>query len=91
MYLLVDIHDPSATMTVTEPSGDAHSFDIWPEDGRALVEYQESLIGRGRVTTLGPPDHVYRFLLEHDALTRYMDRYSRDGVSLCQRQREYSL
>lgn len=71
--------DGTARMTVSDDSDD-HTFDVWTEGQRVLVEYQETCSWRGAIRVADPPDSVYRDLMQSDAMDTFIERHDCVGV-----------
>lgn len=69
----------TATMTVSIADDD-HKFEVWGEDGTAIVEYQETLTWRGTIEVSKPDADIYRELMLSDEMTAFLESQELDGV-----------
>jgi hypothetical protein len=71
--------DGIATMTISIADDD-HKFDVWTEDGKALVKYQETLSWRGQIRVSEPDEEVYKALMVSDEMTELLEDWGVSGV-----------
>lgn len=80
MHVLKTLQEEGvATLTISIGEDD-HKFEIWSEDGIALVEYQETLTWRGQIETSTPDEAVFKELMVSNEVTEFLDEYDLDGV-----------
>jgi hypothetical protein len=80
MYVLASEEDEGvASMTISFADED-HTFDVWAEDGTALVEYQETLSWRGEIRVSEPDDEVYKALMVSDEMTKMLEEWDVSSV-----------
>lgn len=80
MHVLKTVEEPGvATMTITLGDDD-HKFEVWSQDGKALVEYQETLTYRGQVEVNEPDEDVYKELMVSDKMTEFLEENDLQAV-----------
>jgi hypothetical protein len=77
--LSTETEDGVSTMTVSIAEDD-HRFEVWAENGEALVEYQETLSWRGEIQTSKPDDHVFKSLMISEEMTEMLNKWGVSGV-----------
>lgn len=80
MHVLSTVQeDGVATMTVSLADDD-HKFEVWAEDGTALVEYQETLSWRGQIRVSEPDEDVFKMLMVSDQMTEFLNENNLQSV-----------
>jgi len=80
MYVLsTEVDENEATMTVSIADDD-HKFDVWQQDDKALVSYQESLTWRGDIKVIDPDEDIYRALMTSDEMATLLNKWDVSGV-----------
>lgn len=77
--LYTDEGDGTASMTISIADDD-YRFDVWAEDGEALIEYQETLSWRGQIRVSEPDEDVYKMLMVSDEMMELLDEWGVQGV-----------
>lgn len=77
--LSTEVSDGEAVVTVSLADDD-YKFDLWQEDGIALVDYQETLSYRGDIKVKDPDEDIYRALMTSDEVATLLDRWDASGV-----------
>jgi hypothetical protein len=77
--LKTEKENKTAVFTITIYDED-HKFEVWGEDGTAIVEYQETLTWRGTIEVSEPDADIYRELMLSDEMTAFLESQELDGV-----------
>jgi hypothetical protein len=65
--------DGSADFTFSSGSVD-HKFSATPDDGDAIIEYEETQLERGTIRVSYPNEDVWKELMQSDQVTAYLER-----------------
>lgn len=79
LVLSTEESDGVATMTISIADDD-YKFDVWAQDGEALVEYQETLSWRGEIRVSEPDEDVYKALMTSDEMMALLEEWDVNGV-----------
>lgn len=70
----------SAVITYSDGSED-YKFEVWPEHGEALVEYQETCSWRGKIQVSDPHESIYRKIIQSDEMTTFLEKRNLEGAT----------
>lgn len=80
MHVLSSVDENGvATMTVSIGDDD-HRFEVWEQDGKAVVEYQETLTWRGQIEVSEPDDDIFKQLMVSEEMTEFLERFDLSAV-----------
>lgn len=71
--------DGSADFTIRYGE-ENHRFSASPDDGKAVVEYEETLSWRAAIRVKNPAQEVWRNLMLSDEMTDYLEQYDLRAV-----------
>ena len=74
-----DHGDGSADFTITIDDED-HKFSASAENGKAVVQYEETQSWRGVIRVAEPRNEVFRALMSSEEMTEFLETYRLDGV-----------
>lgn len=83
---MTDNGDGSAEFTVTFADDD-HKFSASTgDDGRAVVQYEETLSWRGQIRVSEPDDDIFKELMTSQEMSQFLEDNDLDGVRRGKRQ-----
>jgi predicted RND superfamily exporter protein len=79
IVFVTEHNDGSADFTIVVDDDD-HKFSASPEDGQAIVEYEETLSWRGEIRVSEPRNEVFKMLMQSNEMTNYLESNDLTGV-----------
>jgi len=70
------------TMRITISIEDEdYKFEVWPENGEAVVSFEECLSWRGNIQVSDPHESIYRKIIQSDEMTTYLEKRNLEGAT----------
>lgn len=79
VYTQLTEEDDSARVTITLDEID-HRFTVSQDGEKAVIEYEESNLGRSGIEVSEPPEEVWQSLATSDELTSWLESRDLTGV-----------
>jgi len=74
------VHDDGSADFTISIADDDHKFSASADDGRAVLDYEETLSWRGQIRVSEPREEVWKMLMTSDEMTEYLESEGLNGV-----------
>lgn len=81
LVMLTDNGDGSARVTLSGVGADIR-FSIAESGDKAVIEYEETMLGRGNVRVSQPDEDIWRAVATSDEVTEWIEDHNLTGVKL---------